>query len=429
VKYARKQFVLGGWLMVAGLSLTCNPFAKKPSVPVVMGPTTGVAGVPLTFKATSEDPDGDTVAFMFDWGDTTTKVWTEFILSGETISVAHTYADSDNVAVKARAKNGKGAESGWSTGFPLALRGIGPGFPDSLAETVSMPIQGSVGSAAVTVDGSYLYVTLAENSRLLVMRTADCAFVDTVDVGGGPSELVRSTDGTRMYVTCPSCDSVYSVLLPGNTIDAQVCVGHRPTAMVLSPGGDYLYVASSRASYVSKVRTSDFVVVKELRTDSMPSALALDSLGRVLYVASFVESTLSAYSTEDGSVLGVAKVAKGLSALGVVPGMNKLYAGTTHGRIFVLPADLGGSARTVEVYGVVNSLVFLANGFYAAAPTDEYHGLPILRTDLDAVVGWLDPPGGLCCAVAVAPNGDRLYAIDSYRGRVCVYERRGAAGR
>jgi hypothetical protein len=27
------------------------------------------------------------------------------------------------------------------------------------------------------------------------------------------------------------------------------------------------------------------------------------------------------------------------------------------------------------------------------------------------------------------PNGDRLYAVDSYRGRVCVYERRGAVGR
>ena len=34
---ARKCLALGGWLMVAGLSLTCNPFAKKPSVPVETG--------------------------------------------------------------------------------------------------------------------------------------------------------------------------------------------------------------------------------------------------------------------------------------------------------------------------------------------------------------------------------------------------------
>ena len=38
---ARKCLALGGWLMVAGLSLTCNPFAKKPSVPVVIGPDAG----------------------------------------------------------------------------------------------------------------------------------------------------------------------------------------------------------------------------------------------------------------------------------------------------------------------------------------------------------------------------------------------------
>ena len=29
MKYARKHFVLGGWLMVAGLSLACIPFVKR----------------------------------------------------------------------------------------------------------------------------------------------------------------------------------------------------------------------------------------------------------------------------------------------------------------------------------------------------------------------------------------------------------------
>jgi hypothetical protein len=156
LRLARKRnFEELGWLMVAGLSLTCNPFAKKPSVPVLMGPTTGVAGVPLTFRATSEDPDGDSVAFMFDWGDTTTNIWTNFILSGETISVSHTYADSNDYAVKAKAKNGKGRESVWSGGWTLHLAGSGPGYPDSLLLTADFPF--NIADVRVSHDGQVLF--------------------------------------------------------------------------------------------------------------------------------------------------------------------------------------------------------------------------------------------------------------------------------
>jgi hypothetical protein len=53
------------------LGAKCSLFNKAPSVPVVTGPTQGVAGVPVEFKATATDPEGDSIAFAFDWGDNT----------------------------------------------------------------------------------------------------------------------------------------------------------------------------------------------------------------------------------------------------------------------------------------------------------------------------------------------------------------------
>ncbi len=70
---------------------SCNLTDKAPTVPVISGPSSGVVGVPVTFKAMATDPDGDSVAFELDWGDTTTPAWSNFIASGETISVQHTY--------------------------------------------------------------------------------------------------------------------------------------------------------------------------------------------------------------------------------------------------------------------------------------------------------------------------------------------------
>jgi hypothetical protein len=60
--------------MVVLLGAKCSLFNKAPTVPAVTGPAQGVAGVPVTFKATATDPDGDSIAFQFDWGDTTTPM-------------------------------------------------------------------------------------------------------------------------------------------------------------------------------------------------------------------------------------------------------------------------------------------------------------------------------------------------------------------
>ncbi len=420
----KSNFEKLSWLVLVGLSLTCNPSAKKPSVPVVTGPDAGVAGMPLTFKATSEDPDGDSVAFMFDWDDTTTKVWTNYISSGETISVSHTYVDSDNYTVKARAKNGKGAESGWSDSRLLRLAGAGSGYPDSLVAEIPMAIWASVRSAVVTPDGQYLYMGLVNGNRILVMRTADYAFVDSVTVGGVPYKLIPSPDGQHIYVATAGCDSVKSLAVPGDYIAAQVYVGKSPEAMVLSPGGDYLYTANSREDSVARIRIADFSLDWKIPTDSTPTALALSKTGDTLYVASFFDTTVTAYSTVTRSVVGRLKVAIALMGLGMTGSGEKLYAGDCSGRLFVVPSDLSRVTMTVELYGNISDPVFTPDGSYAFVPTGDYRGLPVLRTDSDELVGSLSSPNGIYCAAAVSPDGRTLYAIDDYRGRVRVYKRR-----
>jgi outer membrane protein assembly factor BamB len=109
--------------MLAGIVLlgsSCKLANKTPSVPTLSGPTTGVAGVALTFTATATDPEADSVAFQFDWGDGATPAWTAFVASGDTITATNTYSDSGIFTVRAKAKDKAGKESDWSAGQSLS---------------------------------------------------------------------------------------------------------------------------------------------------------------------------------------------------------------------------------------------------------------------------------------------------------------------
>lgn len=409
--------------MLAGL--TCNPFAKKPSVPVVMGPDAGVAGVPLTFKATSEDPDGDSVAFMFDWGDTTTKVWTNYISSGETIPVSHTYADSDSYAVKARAQNGKGRESGWSGRHLLQLAGRGPGYPDSLVAEVQVPGHGRFNSMVVSPDGRFLYAALSFDTRVVVMRTADCVITDTVAVGSNPLDLVLSPDGSLLYIALEGADSVAVMRTSDDSITAAFHVGDGPRAMAITSLGDYLYVANAKEDTIAKVRTSDNVVVRRVASKAYPTGLVIDSHGNTLYVVCSVGGAVMKLALTNDSALGLIEIDQGLTAVGCNKDGDRLYVGDCSGRLFVVPVDMSVVTETLQLDGCVGDVAQTADGFYALIPTDEYHGAPVVRTDADEIVGWLTTEG-LIGAVAVSPDGGRIYAGDDYRMRICVFERSGA---
>ena len=83
-----------------------------PSAP--SGPDSGTPGTSYDFTATTTDPDGDQVAFKFDWGDGSECDWTSFVASGASTSASHSWANDGTYQVKAKAKDSNDAESGWS---------------------------------------------------------------------------------------------------------------------------------------------------------------------------------------------------------------------------------------------------------------------------------------------------------------------------
>ncbi|MDH7516787.1 MAG: PKD domain-containing protein [Candidatus Thermoplasmatota archaeon] len=85
------------------------------------GPTGGgmifnrvVAGNSYTYTTITNDPDGDSVYYKWDWGDGTNSDWDGPWSSGVGVEGSHTWAEAGVYQVKVKAKDSHNASSGWS---------------------------------------------------------------------------------------------------------------------------------------------------------------------------------------------------------------------------------------------------------------------------------------------------------------------------
>ena len=96
-----------------------NTPPNTPQAPT--GPDSGTPGTSYDFTATTTDPDGDDVAFKFDWGDDSESNWTDSVDSGASASASHSWVNDGTYEVKVKAKDINGAESGWSETHQIVI--------------------------------------------------------------------------------------------------------------------------------------------------------------------------------------------------------------------------------------------------------------------------------------------------------------------
>jgi plastocyanin len=116
----------------AALVLMVGTGCKKnsaPEAPTVSGPTSARPGDSLTYRLDTVDPDGDSVFFMISWRGGDSTAWSKAIPSGEEYTQTHSYTDTGTYYIKAKAKDGKDAVSGWSDSIRVRIGSFPPGAP------------------------------------------------------------------------------------------------------------------------------------------------------------------------------------------------------------------------------------------------------------------------------------------------------------
>ena len=87
---------------------------NPPNIPTITGQVNGKAGTAYPYIFYTSDPDCDYVKYFIDWGDGETEE-TNFHASEEEVTVSHIWDEAGDYTIKAKARDGYGAESSWGT--------------------------------------------------------------------------------------------------------------------------------------------------------------------------------------------------------------------------------------------------------------------------------------------------------------------------
>jgi hypothetical protein len=78
------------------------------------GPTTWTIDIKATYESTTTDPDGDSIFYLFDWGDGSYSDWVGPYVSGQKGSASHVWTELGDYEVKVKARDMYGVQSNWS---------------------------------------------------------------------------------------------------------------------------------------------------------------------------------------------------------------------------------------------------------------------------------------------------------------------------
>jgi YVTN family beta-propeller protein len=405
-----------------------NPPAA-PSAPV--GPDSGACDSLYLFTTSAVDPDSDSVAYRFDWGDGDTSGWTDFVASGECAGAEHAWYFASRCSVKAQAKDAQGALSDWSQACTMALR-LGPRFADSLLARIPVGKE-PVGLAALP-SGEFIYVACRSSDAVSVIRTSDNKVVAAIPTGRGPWGVAATPDGRFVYVTNYDDTTVSVIRTSDNTLIDTVQVGDGPTELTILPNGQYVYVSRTDCDSVAVIRVDGNELVANVETGEEPGGIAALPGSRYVAVACCSDEEVWFINTDDNTLTARVQVGAYPWGVAVAPGGELVYVTVVYDYVW---DEAGVHTITVPDFEAADSVVRLGPDWYplgmASSPggdylyaLDDYDDVPqmaVIATSTRHLVGFVsDPevdelgPYGVTCL----PNG-LVYVADVYDDQVSVF--------
>ncbi len=338
----------------AFLSCPGNSAPDTPAAPE--GPVTGYPDSTYAFSVTTTDPDGNSVAYRFSWGDGDTSDWSGYVASGVEVHAEHVWDSIGSYAVTAQAKDSRDAASGWSAEHTITisvrpnsppetpLPPVGPddGFIDSVytfsacgldpdndslefrfawgdGDTSEWTVPAPPGLPVILThawDSAGVYEVRVQSrdpsglespwsDSAVADLTPDCPFriVARLHIAGERQAVAVSPDGSLVYaVGVDRLVVVDAATLDVRRVPMNAHFDYFPD-IVFHPDGEYAYVAADDTLLV--VRTADHRVTARIPfyVGGVPSSLGCLPDGRHLYVGGWGDFQLYIMSTVDLTVI------------------------------------------------------------------------------------------------------------------------------
>jgi len=108
------------WQPFGDPTLAIGEESQAPVTPAApQGPNSGEIKVEHTYTASTTDPDGDKIYYLFDWGNDEYSGWVGPYNSGSIASAKYTWKEEGDYEIRVKAKDEHGVQSEWS--YPLKI--------------------------------------------------------------------------------------------------------------------------------------------------------------------------------------------------------------------------------------------------------------------------------------------------------------------
>jgi hypothetical protein len=192
--YDTWRAIIESCLLFADPGQKLKPPNAPPETPTIpAGPDEGVTGYECAFTTSANEPEGEEVFFLFDWGNGAQNGWFGPYAPGETCEATYTWNDPGDYNVTVKARDINGGESKWSdphviTILQAPIIDIRPVESGILNLDILIRNNGAVDAANVewklTFDGGFVLIGQEQTGAIPTIAPGDIVTVKSKPIIG-----------------------------------------------------------------------------------------------------------------------------------------------------------------------------------------------------------------------------------------------------
>src|SRR6185503_207589 len=163
----------------------------------------------------------------------------------------------------------------------------------------------------------FLYVTLPQQSEVIVINTITRKIVATVMMGEKmkPMRIALQPDGRYVWVGLDDSANVVAIDTATNKLAAMVPAGKGLHNLAFTDDSRFVYITNSAADTVSAIDTSTLTKITDISVAKTPVPIAYSSASHLFYVAAINGASISVIDPKKRQAIASIAVKQGVVAL------------------------------------------------------------------------------------------------------------------